>query len=270
MDMSRRELIKGAGIAAMGTGLAGLSLSVASNTANTGEGGKLLELPWPYRKIDPVAAAEAAYLKYYQGACAYGVFDAIIDPQRKEIGHPYTGMPSSLLIVGQGGMADVASVCGCLTGAAAAIFLVTGSMDRKIREASYDIIQDVFRWYEQTELPDFRPTNPKFEIASSPPARSNLCHVSVSQWCKATKFKSFSKERSDRCGWLTASVAKHTAETLNKFADGTFKIAHPLSAAAAECRSCHDKKGTIENSRGVTECGGCHFTPGRLKKHPRV
>jgi hypothetical protein len=89
----------------------------------------------------------------------------------------------------------------------------------------------------------------------------------VSRWCKATGFKAFSKERSERCGWLTASVAKYTAEMLNaKFVDASFKRAHPLSAAVKECRSCHDKGGSLENSRGMMDCGGCHFT-GKLK-HP--
>ena len=100
-------------------------------------------------------------------------------------------------------MADVASLCGCLNGAHA-IYLVAGYMDPKKRELPYSIIQEVFQWYEQTALPDYRPKNPKFEIVKSV-SRSNLCHVSVSKWCKTAKFKSFSKERSERCAWLTAA-----------------------------------------------------------------
>lgn len=268
MALSRRDLMKKAGIAAVGTGFAGLSLSMASQAIGAGEQAKIPELPWPYKKLDPVAVAEAGYDGYYKGACSYGVFDAIINPLRKEIGFPYTVMPSTLLVVGQGGIADVASVCGALMGAASAIFLVTGGMDRKLREASYAIIQDVFLWYEQTNLPDYRPSKPKFEIVKSV-AGSNLCHVSVSKWCKASKFKSFSKERSDRCGWITASVAKHTAEALNKYADGAFKVAHPLSAAAQSCRSCHDRGSKLENTRGITDCGGCHFTPVLKREHPK-
>ncbi|MBU4372311.1 MAG: C-GCAxxG-C-C family protein [Proteobacteria bacterium] len=187
---------------------------------------------------------------------------------QKEIGFPYTMMPLTLFVVGQGGVADVASVCGCLNGAAHAIFLITGGMDKKLREASYAIIQDVFLWSEQTALPDYRPKKPKYEIIKSV-SGSNLCHVSVSKWCKASKFKSFSKERSERCGWLTAAVAKYTVEALNKYADGAFKKAYPLSAAAQECRGCHDKGGMLENSRGVTDCGGCHFTPSMKQSHKK-
>ncbi len=133
---------------------------------------------------------------------------------KKEIGFPYTMMPSTLLVVGQGGVADTASLCGALNGAASAIFLVTGGMDKKLRELPYAIIQEVFHWYEQTALPDYRPKNPKFEIVKSV-SRSTLCHVSVTKWCKASGFKAFSKERSERCAWLTARVAKYTAELLN-------------------------------------------------------
>ena len=266
MGLSRRDLMKKAGMVAVGTGFAGLSLAVASKAIGAGEQTKIPELPWPYKKLDPVAVAEAAYNGYYKGACGYGVFESIIAPLQKEIGFPYTMMPLTLFVVGQGGVADVASVCGCLNGAAHAIFLVTGGMDKKPREASYAIIQDVFLWYEQTALPDYRPSKPKFEIIKTV-SGSNLCHVSVSKWCKASKFKSFSKERSERCAWLTAAVAKHTAEALNKYADGAFKMAYPLSAAAQECRSCHDKGGKLENTRAGTDCGGCHFTPTMKKEH---
>lgn len=269
MGLSRRDLMKKAGMVAVGTGFAGLSLSMANSAIGAGEQAKIPELPWPYKKLDPVAAAEAAYEGYYKGACGYGVFESIIAPLQKAIGFPYTMMPLSLFIVGQGGVADVASVCGCLNGAAHAIFLVTGGMDRKLREASYSIIQDVFLWYEQTALPDYRPSKPKFEIIKTVSA-SNLCHVSVSKWCKTSKFKSFSKERSERCAWLTAATAKHTVETLNKYADGALKMAYPLSATAEACRSCHDKGSKLENTRAVTDCGGCHFTPSMKQTHSKM
>ncbi|MDZ4165021.1 MAG: C-GCAxxG-C-C family (seleno)protein [Smithellaceae bacterium] len=271
MGLSRRDLMKKAGLVAAAGGFAGLSLSLANNAIGSmqGQQNQIPNLPWPYKKLDPIAVAEDGYTGYYKGACSYGVFESIIGPLRKEIGFPYTMMPSELVVVGQGGTADTASLCGALSGAAAAIFLVTGGMDRKLREVAYAIIQDVFLQYEQTALPDYRPKNPKFEIVKSV-SGSNLCHISVSKWCKESNFKSFSKERSDRCGWITASVAKHTAEALNKHADGKFKAAYPLSATAQSCRSCHDKGSKLENTRGITDCGGCHFTPKSKKDHPKI
>ena len=268
MGLSRRDLMKKAGMVAVGTGLAGISLSMASQAIGAEQQNKIPDLPWPYKKLDPEATAELAYAGYYKGACGYGVFESIVSQLQKEIGFPYTMMPLTLFVVGQGGVADVASVCGALNGAAHAIFLITGGMDKKPREASYAIIQDVFLWYEQTALPDYRPKQPKYEIIKSV-SGSNLCHVSVSKWCKASKFKSFSKERSDRCAWITAAVAKHTVEVLNKYADGALKMAYPLSAAAEACRSCHDKGSKLENTRAVTDCGGCHFTPSMKEVHPK-
>jgi hypothetical protein len=271
MGLSRRDLMKKAGMAAVGTGFVGLTLSMANKAIGAGEEPqiKIPDLPWTYKKLDPVAVAEEAYRGYYEGACAYGVFESIVIQLRKEVGFPYTMLPLTLFVVGQGGVADVASLCGALNGAASAIFLVTGGMDKKLRETSYSIIQDVFLWYEQTALPDYRPKNPKYEIVKSVSA-SNLCHVSVSKWCKVAKFKSFSKERSERCGWITAAVAKRTVEVLNAYADGAFKMAHPLSAVAESCRSCHDKGSKLENTRGVTDCGGCHFTPTMKPEHPKM
>jgi hypothetical protein len=270
MKLSRRDLMKNAGLVAVGTGFAGLSLAMANKAIGAGESqqNKIPDLPWPYKKLDPVAAAEEAYRGYYQGRCGYGVFESIAIQLQKEIGFPYTVLPLTLFVVGQGGVADVASVCGALNGAAHAIFLVTGGMDKKPREASYAIIQDLFLWYEQTALPDYRPKNPKYEIVKSV-SRSNLCHVSVSKWCKASKFKSFSKERSERCAWITAAVAKHSVEVLNAYADGAFKKAYPLSAEAESCRSCHDEGSKLENTRAVTDCGGCHFTPTMKQTHPK-
>ncbi len=269
MGLSRRDLLKSMGGLALGMGIGGLSTTAANNAFGQGtdKATVIPDLPWPYRKLDPIVAAEDGYAGYYKGACCYGVFEAIVGQLRKQVGFPYTMMPSTLLVVGQGGTADTASLCGALNGAASAIFLVSGGLEPRKREISYSMIQDVFTWYEQTALPDYRPKKPRFEIVKSVSA-SNLCHVSVSKWCKTAKFKSFSKERSERCGWLTAAVAKHTVEVLNRYADGGFKAAYPLTTNTQTCRSCHDKGSPIENTRGMTDCGGCHFTP--KKEHPKI
>ncbi len=163
-------------------------------------------------------------------------------------------------------MAGISSLCGALNGAAAAMFLVTGAVDREKRGEAFEMIQELFNWYEQEALPNYRPKNPKYEIKGSV-SKSPLCHVSVTRWCKATGFKSFSKERDERCGWVTASTAKYAVELLNKKADSTYKAAHSLSSQVNACRSCHEKGGALENSRTMMNCGGCHFTEQRTK-HP--
>jgi hypothetical protein len=175
-------------------------------------------------------------------------------------------MPSEMMIVGEGGIAGISSICGALLGSATAIFLVAGGLEPKKREEAFALIRELFAWYEKEALPNYRPKSPKFEIKTSV-ARSPLCHVSVTRWSKATGLKSFSKERSERCGWLTASVAKYTVEILNSKFSESFKPAHALSPEVKACRGCHDKGGALENSRGLMDCmGGCHFT-GKVK-HP--
>ncbi len=268
MKVSRRGLFKDAGVFLLGATLGGLSSPLPKDLATAGTA-KLegLEVPWPYKKLNPEAVAENAYVGYYKGACCYGAFEAIIGELRKEIGPPYTGIPTAMMVFGEGGIAGVGSVCGALNGASAAIFLLTGGVEKEKREGAFDLTRELFNWYEQEALPDYRPQKPKFEIAKSI-SHSSLCHASVSTWCKTAKFKSFSKERSERCGWLTASVAKYTVELLNKQAEGGFKGIHKLSPEVQSCRSCHDQKSALENTRGMMDCGGCHFRP--VTKHPKA
>ncbi|AEA47831.1 C-GCAxxG-C-C family (seleno)protein [Archaeoglobus veneficus] len=217
-----------------------------------------LELPWPYVKLDPAVVGEKAYEKYYEHHCMFGVFDAIVDKLREKVGYPYTTFPSEMMVYGKGGVAGWATLCGALNGAAAAIYLVSNDPD--------PIINELYQWYCQEELPDFRPKNPKFEIPKSV-SGSPLCHVSVTNWCKATGFKAFSKERSERCAWITASVAAKTVELLNAQADGTFVPAYPLPDRVKQCRGCHDKGSALENTRGKMDCTQCHFNLG--EEHPK-
>jgi hypothetical protein len=266
MKVSRRGLFKDAGVFLLGAAMGGISTPLAKSVATAStEKQEVIEVPWPYKKLNPEAVAESAYVGYYKGACCYGVFEAIIGELRKEVGAPYTGIPTAMMIFGEGGIAGVGNVCGALNGASAAIFLIAGGVEKEKREPAFDLTKELFNWYEQEALPDYRPKKPKFEIVKSV-SHTSLCHASVSTWCKAAKFKAFSKERSERCGWLTASVAKYTVEMLNKHAEAGFKPAHKLSAAVQWCRSCHDKGSALENTRGMMDCGGCHFTP-RIK-HP--
>jgi len=268
MKLSRRGLLKDTGVFLLGATMGGLSSSLPRSVAAVSpDKQEVLETPWPYKKLNPEAVAENAYVGYYNGACCYGVFEAIIGGLRKEIGAPYTMIPTSMMIFGEGGIAGTATICGCLNGAAAAIFLVAGSMEKQKREVAFDLTKELFNWYEQEALPNYKPKNPKFEIVKSV-SRSPLCHASVSNWCKAAKFKAFSKERSERCGWLTASVAKYTVELLNKHAEGNFKEIHKLSSKVQSCRSCHDKGGALENTRGMMDCGGCHFRA--PAQHPKT
>ena len=106
-----------------------------------------LDLPWPYKNPNPEAAAETGYYGYYAGACCFGAFESIIGELRKEVGHPYTMIPTTMMVFGEGGVAGVGTLCGALNGAAAAIFLVTGGMDKKLREPAFAITRELYTWY---------------------------------------------------------------------------------------------------------------------------
>jgi hypothetical protein len=262
MDRARRDVLK---IVAATVGGAAISPAFSRNIYAAKEQEKIPEVPWAYKKLDPIAVAERAYPGYYKGGCCYGAFEGIIGELKKEAGYPYILIPTEMFIFGEGGVAGTSTLCGALNGAAAAMFLVTGAFEEKKRAEAFEMIRELFNWYEQEALPNYRPISPKFEIKPSV-SKSPLCHVSVTRWCKTTGYKSFSKERSERCGWLTASTAKYAVELLNRKAEASFKAVHPLSAEVSSCRSCHDKGGELENSRTTMDCGGCHFT-GKAK-HP--
>lgn len=263
MKSGRRDVLK---MFAAAAGAATLTPILTGNVHATGEMEKIPALPWPYKKLDPERAAERAYAAYYRGACCYATFEGVIGELREVVGQPYTGFPTEMMVFGEGGVAGISSLCGTLNGASSAIFLVTGGIDRKKRGEAYEVIRQVFLWYDEQALPNYRPKTPKFDIKASV-SHSPLCHVSVTRWCKETGFKSFSKERDERCAWLAASVAKHTAELLNAKFDQAFKPAYALSEQTQSCRSCHDQGGALENSRALMECGGCHFTGAKVK-HP--
>lgn len=265
MKLTRRELVGGVGGILLGTALSTIPKDVLGKGQE-----EVTKLPWPYKKIDPKAVEVPAYEGYIKGACCYGVFDSIIGELSKSVGHPYKTLPTELWVIGQGGIADMATICGALLGASFAIFLVTGGMDKEKRKIAYGINEDLYHWYEQTELPIYKHEKPKIfdgEIKKSV-SKSPLCHVSVSRWCKVSGHKSFSKARSERCGRLTADVAVKTVELLNSYADGTFKQTYKLSAAAEGCRKCHDKGSVREDMRGIQECGACHYNLGTA--HPKM
>lgn len=273
MNLSRREFLVGSGGFVLGAAIssggmfllkegddsAKLLKEVESATASPIREEKLPDLPWHYEKLDPVAVAERGYKSYLEKHCMYGAFNGIIGELREKVGFPYTRFPDKMMEYGKGGVVGWGSLCGALNGAAAAINLVSPKPD--------PLIDELFRWYEVEALPNYRPQSPKFEIPASK-SESVLCHASISNWVKATGFKSFSPERSERCGWLAASTAKFAAELLNKQAEGTFTPVYSLSAETKQCRGCHDQGSAMENTRGKMECIQCHSDLGL--KHPSL
>jgi len=242
--VTRRQVIGSVGLV-LGAGL--VAGGVRPAFAKTE--GSAREVPWPYRELDPETVAERGYQGYYKKHCMYGVFSAVVGELADRFGAPYQNFPMDMMEYGAGGVAGWATLCGALNGAAAAIYLLSPTPK--------PVIDELFSWYTVTELPEYRPKNAKFDIASSV-AGSPLCHVSVGRWCEASGFSSFSKQRSERCAWLAANVAKKTVELLNAQAQGKFTPVHPIPKEIQECRGCHGKGGEVENTRGKMSCTQCH------------
>ncbi|ACG71571.1 split soret cytochrome c precursor [Anaeromyxobacter sp. K] len=255
-SIGRRGWIKLVG----GAAGAGAALAVArqAGAAPPAAGKGMQAIPWPYAPLDPDATAERAFKGYLEGHCMYGAFDALAGQVADKLGAPYTSFPTKLFTYGAGGVAGWATLCGALNGAAAAFQLLSAKPE--------PLVDALFRQYEQASLPDWVPASAKFPNVKSV-AGSVLCHASVSAWCKASGKKAYSPERKERCGVLTASVARHAAIILNaQHAGKAFPVLE--DKATAECASCHEKGGTLENTRAKMACGGCHFNLGT--KHPAI
>ncbi|MCX7825813.1 MAG: C-GCAxxG-C-C family protein [Verrucomicrobiae bacterium] len=257
MRVSRRNWLRNAGMVCFGAAAGGTVTSLCG--APTTPAAAATPLPWPYVKLDADAVAAAAYEMHYKAGCCYAVSASIIGELARKIGSPYTSWPAELMTYGGAGVAGIGSLCGALNGAAMVTFLVTGSADKAKQGKAQEITRDIFNWYAQTPLPTFRPAQPKFENVKIV-SRSNLCHVSVSKWCKASKCKISSKEREERCACLSGSVAKYTVELLNAHLAGEFKAVCKLPAESQTCRDCHDKGSPREDARVQMDCGVCHFT----------
>jgi hypothetical protein len=263
MDHDRRKVLAllGGGVAAVGLGTSLLRCtsdrSVESARGASSEKGEVKHEPLPYAKLDPVHVAELGYRNFYRGDCMFGVFGAVVEVLAEKVGEPFASYPTSVTRYGAGGVMGWGTLCGAANGAAMAIYLVSKDPAPAINE--------VMAFYEQEALPNYMPTQPKFQVVSSI-ADSPLCHVSISKWCTASGYKASSPERLDRCAQLVASIAKYTAEVLNAQVEGSYKAAHPHSAAVVACRGCHEWGSVLDNIRGTMSCGACHSE--QVSDHP--
>jgi len=242
-------------IAALGAG-AGLVQVGGLARAGGAEGAKPSG-KWIYKPLDPDKTGDRAFASYQKGHCMYGSFEAIAGQVAEQRG-TYDQFPFEMFLYGAGGVNGWATLCGALNGSAAAFQLLSPKPE--------PLIDALFAWYEREALPDYVPATAKFPNVKSV-AGSPLCHQSLTRWCAAAKRKTYSAERKERCGVLTAAVARHAVVLLNAQAAGK-QIEAALAKPTTECMACHEKDGVLENTRGKMSCGGCHFT---LKsKHPEI
>jgi hypothetical protein len=250
--MGRRSWVKVLG----GAAGAGLALTAGAGELVSPAPRGMRSLPWPYGPLDPDATGERAFRSYLKGHCMYGTFDAVVGQVAERLGEPYASFPFDMFVYGAGGVQGWATLCGALNGCAAAFQLLA--------EKPEPLTDALFAWYEREALPDFVPKAAKLPNVPSV-AGSPLCHASISSWCAASGKKSYSAERKERCGVLTASVARRAVQLLDLQRAGK-ALPVALDEPSAKCAGCHEHGGVLENTRSKMACGGCHFHLG--SKHP--
>lgn len=268
-EISRRGLLKSGAVFAGTMAVSGGFLSTLNMNAASAEKAQVPAWPWPYVQLDVEKAKEIGYQGYLSSQCCYGAFDAVMAQLKDKIGYPYTVIPSEIMLWGGTGGAGWATLCGALIGACTAINFVVGPTNKEV----FKIIDELYDWYCKFPFPEYQPPTGKAGRAEGPlptsVAGSTLCHVSVSIWCKDSKYRAESNQRSERCGRLTADVAAKTVELLNAYFNKSFVPAYKPSESVGGCMTCHGKGSTLENTRGKMECVQCHDTvdPNNLIDH---
>jgi len=238
---SRRRLLScTAKLASAAAGIAIGSGAIQSWSPRTSFA-KTLKWPWPYKKIEPGKAARIGYEKYYEGACCYGVVNAIILPLREAVGEPYHSLPLDAFRFGHAGVVGWGTICGTLLGCG----LVTGFIAGKPGES---ILNEVIHWYIETALPAYRPSSPRTNIKHTSRSNSPLCHISAGRWMKRESVPFDSPQRAERCARLVADVAAKTANLLNEWSEKKFISGHEIPVeiyrlpAQSNCTDCHGTK----------------------------
>ncbi len=209
---------------------------------------------WAYSPLDPAATGELAYSYYQEGSCMYAVFKSIIVQLADKFGEPYASFPCHMMKYGHSGIGGYGTVCGALNGGAALIGLLVEE-----KSAQNILISGLFRWYEQNQLPEFKPRTTFLDF--TPPSslsESTLCHASVTNWVKQSGYEADSGERKERCRRLTADVALRTAAILNEYTGNTYLTVGHDSQDVRECMTCHGDEGKLNNTNGKMQCSSCH------------
>ncbi len=254
----------GAG-AAVGAGVLGMFVSGVSHA-----GTKDVVWPYPYAVLDPERVRIKGHDTYYSGGCCYGAFHAIIDELRTVVGEPYISMPTQIMYYGSGGGAGWGTLCGAANGAAAFLSLVL------TQARSTVLVNELFGWYTQTKFPtdtsnqlavDSKYLQNKFATAlPQNSCGSILCHVSVTEWCKAAAIPVGDAKRKERCARLTGDVAAYAVKLMNDEFQKKFSALYVVPASTTGCNTCHNSTGVQPEVAATMECTQCHPTAHKATK----
>ena len=257
-DTTRRGFLKGAGTygAATGIGLAGgFGLGDPSRVKVQAQH----PFGYPESGLSVEGTRELGYTGFKgvtladgtrHNGCAFGTFNAIIGQLAETVGAPYTTIPVQMMDWAGAGVVGFGTLCGTLNGAAAAIGLICSGNDARA------FVSDLLTWYSETPLP----TNLHAPTGELPQSRadSNLCHVSLTHWCRTSGFASDSPERAERCSRLSGDVAAKAVEMLNTSALG---LQRPSEKTV--CRACHymgPNYAAGQFTHGDMNCLTCHIS----------
>jgi hypothetical protein len=230
---------------------------------------------WPIPVLDPNAVRDAGYWGYWANdpykntnyGCGYGVASALLGEIKAKLGpgSPWDMVPLEMFKWGKTGAVESGTLCGALTGAMPIFSLAAPA---NITEMGADLI----RWYQEAPLPSMEMDNldskRRYPGQAQSVSASPLCHISVTEWCKASGKLSGSTDRKTRCGKLTGDVAKMAATILNRLVPGQKYV--PIYGAQpdlyADCVHCHidtpppptPTDVRLNDSLGITNCKTCH------------
>lgn len=209
-----------AGGNAGGSGGSSRNVSFVSNVAPTPDPRETL---WPYVEIDVEYARKLGHLGHYEGGCAYGAFNAVIQPLQEEIGYPYNQIPTFMLDFGKGGVLGTGGTCGTVLGTLAAINLVAG-------EDYPAIAAELMEYYRTTPFPtdisNQYAMNRKFlveeyrttEALPQSVAGSLSCEDSDSTWLAVAGVEPGTPAAKERCARMTGDMAARAVSLLNEWA----------------------------------------------------
>jgi hypothetical protein len=197
---------------------------------------------------------ERAYTLYPDGSCMYAVVASVIGALANQFGEPYRSFPVEMTRYGRLGIGQLGAVCGVINGGAMLAGLFYPEKDPTRRDA---LITELALWYETSALPQFVPAQPGWaeEVPAAVPG-SVVCHISVANWCKASGFDAFCKEKKERCRRLSAEGAGKVVQLLNAEMARQSAELH-LLPEVKECVRCHGER-ELADARGLFRCTSCH------------
>ena len=258
--MDRRKAMKISAGAILGAGAGIVALTNAFKPEYLQkEDEKLLEIKdfnssWPYSPLDPIVTADLAYKYYDSGSCMYATFRSVLSQLTDKFGEPYASFPIHMMKYGHGGVGGYGTICGALNGASALIGLLVTE-----KAAQDNLIAGIIRWYEKTQLPEYKPQTATFNfLPPSTISNSPLCHASNTNWVKETGYKISSDQRKERCRRLTSDVAYRSAIVLNEYFSNAYVTDSQGNEATRQCLTCHGDKGKLVNTSSKMSCTSCH------------